>query len=262
MISLQDKFGAYISSCLSLRGGNWRGFPGFPKKWSEALPYNRHNFNTFIAWIGKLGLSSAAKIVDVGANHGDFAAAASVCFPKAEILLFEPLPTLHEELKRRARHYPGWAMDFRAVGASRARLPLQVPEGQDDIASLAGFSREYEAATGQRIARAVFECEVVPLDDALEKETGRIDLIKIDVEGFEFEVLRGAEKTLARTEALIVELSLIRQQERGTELLAAMIRLMEAAGFRVVDVIPSLWHPVHSWMPLEYNLLARRPSFA
>lgn len=259
MKKFAGKLGAYFLSCLALGGCNWRGLPGLPKKLSPAFPYNRHNFNTFIVWIHKLGLSSASRIIDVGANHGDFAAAASVCFPDAQIYLFEPLPTLHGELKLRAGYYPEWKLDFRAAGAFPARLPMQVPEGHDDIASLAGFSREYEAATGRHNNRAVLECEVVPLDQALKEEPGRIDLIKIDVEGFEFEVLRGAGETLERTEALIVELSLIRQQEQGTELLAAMISLIEASGFRVVDVIPSLWHPLHDWMPVEYNLLARRP---
>src|SRR5581483_4361453 len=46
--------------------------------------------------------------------------------------------------------------------------------------------------------------KVVPLDDVLHDDEP-IDLIKIDVQGFEHSVLRGALKTLQRTRALLVE---------------------------------------------------------
>jgi tRNA G46 methylase TrmB len=75
--------------------------PLVPKRWWPSVPYNRTSYNEFILWIKSLGLTSASWVIDVGANHGDFAQAASTVFPDAKILLIEPVSTLHAELKRR-----------------------------------------------------------------------------------------------------------------------------------------------------------------
>lgn len=258
MANLTGKLRTYYSACRQLGSVNWKGIPGLPKRLSPAIPYNRHNFNTFITWICRLNIHDAKFIIDIGANHGDFSAAASSCFPQSQVLLFEPLPTLHKELKTRGDYYQGWTLDPRAVGSVPARLPLHLPEGPDDIASLAGFSNAYESTTGKR-GHAILECDVVPLDQALAEHGIRHpDLIKIDVEGFEFEVLQGAKESLAYANALVIELSLIRQQYSGPEPLAEMIRVLESHHFRIVDIIPSLYSNLHPWMPVEYNILARK----
>jgi hypothetical protein len=125
---------------------------------------------------------------------------------------------------------------------------------------LAGFGPEYQ----QIDPRARIEqmpCRVRPLDAVVAEEgISVIDLLKIDVEGFEFEVLKGATNTLALTRAIIVEVSLIRGFADIEDPLAAMLDLLASRGFQAVKVIPSLFERSRSSKAVEFNILARKPE--
>jgi hypothetical protein len=101
-------------------------------------------------------------------------------------------------------------------------------------------------------------CEVKTLDAvAAELALDHIDLLKIDVEGFEFEVLKGAGQILQKTDAVIIEVSLVRNT--GTSgLLVEMLDCLARHGFQIVNVIPSLYDIDEPWRPREFNVLARR----
>jgi len=83
--------------------------------------------------------------------------------------------------------------------------------------------------------------------------------MKVDVEGFEFEVLSGAGDLLGAIGALIVEVSLVRgNDDDKQQRLAKMIGLLTKKGFKIVSVKPSEFSTKEPWRPLEYNIIARR----
>ena len=256
---LSRKIAAYLQSARIQRGPNLRGLPLIPKSLWPAAPYNRTLFNEFVAWINRLQLPEAKWVVDVGANHGDFSQAAGVLFPAAQMLLVEPLPTLHAELQRRcAERGRRWQLATCALSHERGTATLHVDQARDDIASLAVFSGEYLKANPDSQASRTFACEVRTLDDlCAEHAIGKIDLLKIDVEGFEFEVLAGGGKMLSTAEALIVEVSLMRRTG-DADMLERMLKLLRGAGFQLVELLPSYFADDRPWLPLEFNLLARR----
>ena len=124
--------------------------------------------------------------VDVGAAHGDtverFSAVTGGRF--REIHAFEPTPGQHRQLAAR------WAGDPRvrtyqaAVGEAAGTIPFfdnpLAPFGSNALT----LEREH----------AGFEVECVRLDDLIERCT----LVKVDVEGFECAVLRGAARLIAQ----------------------------------------------------------------
>jgi len=128
-------------------------------------------------------------IIDVGANVGMFAS-----LPYT-IYAFEPHPDAYRELRENAPD----AVTYRlAVGETHKTAILRVPPSVSDsvVSTLGTPYREHD--DWQEI-----EVEVVPLD---EFAFPRIDLIKIDTEGNELNVLKGAEKLIARDHPeLIVE---------------------------------------------------------
>lgn len=255
------KIGKYIQACRVLHSLNWRGCPVLPKTLIRSPLHNRGEFNTFITWLKILQIEEANWIVDVGANHGDFSHAASVCFPAARCLLVEPLPQLHDELEARcqlSRDY--WLLEKCALGAAACVLPLYVAQ-DDAIGSLAGFSDEYMAMnTGAKKSHEL-KCQVRTLDEvAAQHGIPTIDLLKIDVEGFEFEVLAGARTMLAKTKAVVIEVSLVRNPSRHSSTLVRMLNLLTDAGFDIVRTIPSLFDRHESWKPVEFNILARRST--
>ncbi len=255
-----EKLTLYLRSVAALCSPNLPGFPLIPKQLGHGLPFSRNAYNGFILWIRQLGLSSAATVLDVGANHGDFAQAASAVFPSATVLLFEPLPSMQRHLSALIEGGKSrWRLMPNALGSEPGRFPLFVDESDDAIGSFAGFTEEYlHANPGARPTREIL-CEVRTLDEVAGAEgIERIDLLKIDVEGFEFEVLQGATHSLQRTEAIIVEVSLVRRTSGEVHPLVAMIDLLTRAGFHVVEIFPSLFDPAAPWKPTEFNLLLRR----
>lgn len=259
-MSTARKLQLYLSAAHRLGSLNQRGLPFIPKLFLADPPYNRAAYNEFIGWIDQLQLGPVSQIIDVGANHGDFSQAAHRLFPDADILLFEPLPDLQSKLEILCRRYPNWKLNTCALGATNQKLTLHVAEGDDAVGSLVGFSDEYRATNprSQKNIRQV-ECSVRPLDEVLsEHKIQNVDLLKIDVEGFEFEVLQGASRTLAKTHAVIIEVSLTRAEKKGESPLIRLLSILQQHGFKTVNIIPSWYDPKNKWQPVEFNVLARR----
>jgi FkbM family methyltransferase len=254
-----NKIGLYLQAAAALRSPHWLGLPLLPKSLRADVPHSRAAYNSFIIWIKRLALPSASLIVDAGANHGDFSRAANTCFPETAVILIEPLPKLQHYLEQTLRDLrKKWRLLPCALGAGPGRLPLFVDENRDDTASLAGFSEEYLKANPQARASREILCEVKTLDTVTaEMRIDHIDLLKIDVEGFEFEVLKGASHILSKTLALIVEVSLVRKTGTSNPLVEMLDHLTKH-GFDIVNVIPSLMDPLEPWRPREFNILARR----
>lgn len=258
---MTDKLAAYARAAC-LRGGlNLRGLPLIPKRcWPDA-PYNRTAFNVFVSWIHRLQLDNVNWVVDVGANHGDFAQAASALHPAAQVLLVEPLPTLLPGLKHRSTRREGrWHPVPTALGRASGQATLHVDPGDDTIGSLMGFNKEYLRSHPETKPRQTFQCEVTTLDRLCAGHSiGTIDLLKLDVEGFEFEVLAGAVEMLPKTRAVVVEVSRTRHADEVNDPLLKMIALLESAGLSLAAMLPSIYSTELPWQPIEFNLLARRP---
>jgi FkbM family methyltransferase len=132
--------------------------------------------------------------LDVGANVGYVSAvAASYAGTTGEVHGFEPLPMCFERLRVLSALNPRYRFIFNnvALGDREDVLPITYdPNGQ---------SRNATLVPGERTGVTV-QVPVRRLDDYIRDHVSspeRIKLIKIDVEGFEFPVLRGLERFLA-----------------------------------------------------------------
>jgi FkbM family methyltransferase len=254
------KIEIFARSAWVQRRFNLRGLPLIPKRLWPAAPYCRTSFNQFVLWIAKLQLPKVEWAVDVGANHGDFAQAVNAMFPAAKVLLVEPLSSLHRELEQRcAGSRRRWHLARCALGAERGTATLHLDPQQDDVASLVAFGEEYVRLRHQPAVQRTSHCEVRTLDDlCAEQKIDTIDLLKIDVEGFEFETLRGGSAMLATAKAAVVETSLVRRGQDAAAI-ERMLALLRQAGFNLVELYPSVYSKEQAWLPVEINILARRP---
>lgn len=172
-----------------------------------------------------------AGIVDVGANIGNWTRMASGIFPDVPVVMLDGNRDYEPVLRETARTL-GPRVTY-AIG-------VLGPEDRDAVQfySLGSGSGVLPELT--TFEREVREVPMTTLDGTMRASVGAEELnarpllMKMDVQGFELEVLRGGMHTLARTGLLILETSLLPYNE-GAPLLADVVAFMHAAGFVVYD---------------------------
>jgi FkbM family methyltransferase len=256
-----SKLATYFRASYALGRPNLRGLPVLPKQlWTDG-PFSREQYNTFVNWLSVLALPQLRVALDVGANTGDFTQAVAAVAPAASVYMVEPLPSLHGGLQRLCANSQGrFHLSTKALSDKPGTAELFFDPSNHTIGSLLGFNQEYKLVNETLSAQTEKTvCETETLDMLTRSANlDRIDVLKIDVEGFEFHVLEGGKETLARTEAVIVELSLVRNASAQSQPLASMIQLLNEHGFSIVRLLPSLYAPTSPWRPVEFNVLARR----
>ncbi|MBW6398581.1 FkbM family methyltransferase [Roseomonas sp. HJA6] len=171
--------------------------------------------------------------VDVGANFGYFTCLLAARMGRSgggRIIAIEPNPELLDLLRTNIGiNWSGAPVRVEpvAVAETPGEMMLTIPDGRFANGTLAPLEAEGRELRAHRVS-------VTRLDDLLRQEP-RIDLIKIDVEGFEPAVLRGGAETLARDGLkLVLEWSVPQLREAGFDPMETP-RLLEAAGYRLFD---------------------------
>ena len=148
-------------------------------------------------------------IVDIGANRGQFALVARRCLPQARIISFEPLPAA--------------AAKFRAVFAGDDRVTLHevaigpVPGNatihishRDDSSSLLPITSAQVALFPGTAEVATAIIRVAPLREFISAaKIEALALLKVDVQGYELQALRGCEDLLSRFAYVYTECSFV-----------------------------------------------------
>jgi len=144
-------------------------------------------------------LRLGATFVDVGGNKGDFSLlAARRVGPTGRVLAFEPEPSNCEWIRRSVElsGYTCVSLQQIALGDAAGEITLH----------LSGISGHHSVVGGRSDASGnAIQVKQRTLDAVLE-ETGdrRVDAIKIDVEGADLSVLRGARRALTENPGVVV----------------------------------------------------------
>lgn len=138
-------------------------------------------------------------VVDVGANHGLFSLEAAHLVGESGLVhAFEPTPSTRELLENnlaangldRVRVFPT------ALGERPGTARLRVHREMSGLNTLASEDISWNHRTLR--ADAIVDVPITTLDAHAEAEgIDRIDFLKVDVEGFELGVIRGARRLLA-----------------------------------------------------------------
>ncbi len=177
-------------------------------------------------------------VVDVGANTGQYATALRQFGYKEEILSFEPLSEAYKTLEKASRRDPKWHVFQSAIGAENGEAEINIAGNSESSSLLPMLDMHLRNAPESRY-QATERVKVSTLDSALEpvlsKDT-RV-LLKIDTQGFEYNVIMGAKSLLRQVCLIECELSLAPLYE-GQHLFQDMLNLLGENGFKPVHFEP------------------------
>lgn len=173
-------------------------------------------------------LPSGGTYVDIGSNIGQHALFASIINPEGKVLSFEPLPKLYRQFldSVNLNNLSNITIYNKACGEEESTMNINFSTKNMGGASLA------EAA-----GRESFETISVLQGDTILLSEPRIDLIKIDTEGFELEVLRGIINTIEKFKPiLIIEYSPILYKGERKENGRNILDLLELKGYEITSI--------------------------
>ena len=199
-------------------------------------------------------------VFDVGANRGQFAQSLREIGYAGHIVSFEPNPALIPALNAASARDPRWTIQAVALGDADETQTLHVPAG-DDLASVLDLN-DYARASFGTAAEHV-HAETVPvrrldaLYGGLRREIGFArPFLKMDTQGYDLHVFRGAEGCWADLTGLITEVSLQPLYD-GMPTMDESLAAIREAGFVVTGFFP-LVQDGASRVLMEMDCVARR----
>jgi FkbM family methyltransferase len=182
--------------------------------------------------LDRLGITVA---LDVGANVGQYALELREHGFHGEIISFEPLSSAFSSLREAALSDPGWRTHNIALGEASSKAIINVTSNLAS-SSLLPLVEGQRALAPEIVVAGQEEVDVRPLDEIEMSRDAQL-LLKLDVQGYEDRVLRGAGETLRSVEIVECELSIVAFYERQLKL-GAMLSMLGERGFELVDLEP------------------------
>lgn len=206
---------------------------GFHLKFAEPS-FNQANLEVCVR-LQKAGVRPMG-IVDVGANIGQFAVAATTVWPEARIWSFEPNPAAYDSLCAAAKRHPNILPMNLALGEIQGTIPFRITSANQSSSFLQlhkNHLEEYpDVVETKTISVPVSTLNVQ--DSSL--FSSRPSLLKLDVQGYEKSVLAGAGDSLQNFQWILLETS-TRPMYEGETLFTEMLKYLEQKGFRFISPV-------------------------
>lgn len=201
----------------------------------------RYDYRLQPAMTPPRGLLAAAKllrsrgfhpktVLDIGVGQGTPWLYES--FPDARFELFEALDVFVPGMERICKTINA-GYHLTALGSEKGTANIDVNTSIPTSSTMAGYSSELSILKSQK---PTVERKTIPVErlDAFGPFTGPV-LMKLDVEGYEASVIRGAAETLRNTDVIISEVSVV-QRHTGDLSFGEYIQLLESCGFALIEI--------------------------
>ena len=175
-------------------------------------------------------------VFDVGAHHGQTARTFAKSFPGGTLHCFEPFPDSFAELKKNSKNYPAANLEPFGFSDSIGQHEFHI---NASTATNSLLQLESHAATtwGNSVLTTVakMKCNFETIDGYLDRKgIQQIDLLKMDVQGAEYKVLKGAEMSLRTDRIRNVYMEIITGETYSGQLrFVDYLSLMDSYGFRL-----------------------------
>lgn len=168
--------------------------------------------------------------VDVGAYQGEWTRTFLSVFPGTPVMMVEPQLSKEKWLQSVCAEHRTVQYEMALLGPAEGAL---FHFSEDETAS--HVQRELDGDAPQKAARS--------LDALLQSRSFPApDFLKLDVQGFELDVLRGGKQALAVTDFCLLEVALL-DYGQGNPLMLEVVNFMDTAGFQAYDILSIMRRP-------------------
>lgn len=165
-------------------------------------------------------------IIDVGAYTGGWTSRVINIYPDARFIMLEAQPEKKARLDEICHKNNNIEYFISLLGSEeKPSVPYYLMETGSSVLE---ENTEY--------GRELTELPMHTLDNVISPDTIETPcFLKLDVQGYEIEVLKGAEKLIQSTDIILLEVSIL-EYNKGAPLLADVIQFMDNNGFSVFDI--------------------------
>ncbi len=178
-------------------------------------------------------------VVDVGANRGQFGREIRKAGYAGRIISIEPLSGPFRQLERLSSRDELWTAIRSAVGANRGTANMHVAANDGASSSILPMLDLHARAAPKARYVAEERVDLLPLDELVQPHVGQMRsmLTKVDVQGYELQVLEGGSETLGRSSLVQLEMSLLPIYETAPTY-REVLQFMEERAFQLVGLEP------------------------
>jgi FkbM family methyltransferase len=235
-------------------------FMGNPTVWYALLSWPKFSMTSYRMVSSLVRQGTIPKtVIDVGANVGQFAVASARIFPEVTVHSFEPEPTSLAKLRLNVRNLDCVHVYPVALGKESGEVMFHV-NSHSHSSSVLPLGEVHRAAFP--CARQIYDIKVAM--STLDQELAVVSLeapvlLKLDVQGYELQVLEGASDTLRKVDYVLLETS-FRPMYEGERTFMTVVRAMEGYGFEFLRPIAWLDDPRNGEVLQMDALFARSNS--
>lgn len=183
--------------------------------------------------LGKIGTVSS--VIDAGANKGQFALVSRKLWPNCKVYSFEPLEKPSKVFSAVFSDDDNVHLFRNALGSDNKEATMHISASMDSSSILSITDRQQDVFPGTHEVGSV-KVKVAPLHHTITSEDViRPSLMKIDVQGYEMEVLVGSQKLFSCLDYIYVELSFV-ELYAGQPLVSEVLEYLSKNNFGLVGV--------------------------
>jgi FkbM family methyltransferase len=178
-------------------------------------------------------------IIDGGASTGNTSRQFVQDYPQAQIHAFEPIPAALEKLKAALAGSPNVQIHPKALGASNQSMTFHVLQRHTSSSLLSPTSLNLHYHPDEMQLAQDIQVEMVRLDSVFQQSA---DLLKLDLQGYELEALKGAGEWLQQVKIITTEVEFVPLYE-GQPLFSEIELYLRERGFYLFNLYELWTHP-------------------
>ena len=185
-------------------------------------------------------LENINTILDIGAHHGQFALISKYIFENVKIYSFDPLKSSRDKYNKILEPKDGCFFFNTAIGNKNGFKKINISKKSDSSSILEITNKQIKIFRNTEKIKEE-KIKIQKLHNCInEKKLITPCLMKIDVQGYELEVLKGSEKLLENFDYLYIECSFI-ELYKGQPLYTEIIKWLKSKNFSYVKKFNSLF---------------------